>query len=157
MPSKITNFLHDSFVEPPVAPALGTAFATADVHVHDMAATLPAFQKAGNFSGIVEGIHVRLTNLAGGATKVTIRVCLDPNLDVSIVTDTTADLAIGVTTATDGCAAFAVGIPISFFGMFIFAPNFLTINVISLFGMILVIGILVPEGQAALTSTTSGT
>ena len=112
MPSKITNFLHDSFVEPPVAPALGTAFATADVHVHDMAATLPAFQKAGNFSGIVEGIHVRLTNLAGGATKVTIRVCLDPNLDVSIVTDTIADLAIGVTTATDGCAAFKVGIPI---------------------------------------------
>ena len=40
----------------------------------------------------------------------------------------------------------AVGIPISFFGLFIFAPNFLTINVISLFGMILVIGILVDDG-----------
>jgi hypothetical protein len=112
MPSKITNFLHDSFVVPGTAPSLGTAFATADVHVHDMAATLPAFQKAGNFSGIVEGIHIRLTNLAGGAAKVTIRVCLDPNLDISIVPDTTADLAIGVTTATDGCAAFSVGIPI---------------------------------------------
>ena len=40
----------------------------------------------------------------------------------------------------------AAGIPISFFGLFIFAPNFLTINVISLFGMILVIGILVDDG-----------
>ena len=40
----------------------------------------------------------------------------------------------------------AVGLPISFFGLFIFAPSFMTINVISLFGMILVIGILVDDG-----------
>ena len=41
----------------------------------------------------------------------------------------------------------AVGIPISFFGMFIFADMFgVTINVLSLFGMIIVIGILVDDG-----------
>ncbi len=40
----------------------------------------------------------------------------------------------------------AVGLPFSMFGLFIFAPNFMTINVISLFGMILVIGILVDDG-----------
>lgn len=41
----------------------------------------------------------------------------------------------------------AVGIPISFFGMFIFASFFgVTINVLSLFGMIIVIGILVDDG-----------
>lgn len=41
----------------------------------------------------------------------------------------------------------AVGIPISFFGMFIFAAYFgVTINVLSLFGMIIVIGILVDDG-----------
>ncbi|MEZ5039931.1 MAG: efflux RND transporter permease subunit [Saprospiraceae bacterium] len=40
----------------------------------------------------------------------------------------------------------AVGLPISFLGLFIFAPSFMTINVISLFGMILVIGILVDDG-----------
>ena len=40
----------------------------------------------------------------------------------------------------------AFGLPISFFGLFIFAPSFMTINVISLFGMILVIGILVDDG-----------
>ena len=41
----------------------------------------------------------------------------------------------------------ALGLPISFFGMFIFA-HFLgvTINVLSLFGMIIVIGILVDDG-----------
>lgn len=41
----------------------------------------------------------------------------------------------------------AVGIPISFLGMFIFAANLgITINVLSLFGMIIVIGILVDDG-----------
>ncbi len=41
----------------------------------------------------------------------------------------------------------AVGLPISFFGMFIFAGYFnVTINVLSLFGMIIVIGILVDDG-----------
>jgi multidrug efflux pump subunit AcrB len=41
----------------------------------------------------------------------------------------------------------AFGLPISFFGMFIFASYFgVTINVLSLFGMIIVIGILVDDG-----------
>ncbi|NND05575.1 MAG: efflux RND transporter permease subunit [Saprospiraceae bacterium] len=40
----------------------------------------------------------------------------------------------------------AIGLPISFFGMFIFAPTMITINVLSLFGMIIVIGILVDDG-----------
>lgn len=39
----------------------------------------------------------------------------------------------------------AVGLPISFFGMFIMAGNFVTINIMSLFGMIIVIGILVDD------------
>ena len=41
----------------------------------------------------------------------------------------------------------AAGLPIAFFGMFMFAANFgITINVLSLFGMIIVIGILVDDG-----------
>lgn len=41
----------------------------------------------------------------------------------------------------------AFGLPIAFLGMFIFAGNFgVTINVLSLFGMIIVIGILVDDG-----------
>ena len=42
----------------------------------------------------------------------------------------------------------AFGLPISFLGMFVFAPMFgVTINVLSLFGMIIVIGILVDDGS----------
>ena len=41
----------------------------------------------------------------------------------------------------------AFGLPVAFFGMFIFAGQFdVTINVLSLFGMIIVIGILVDDG-----------
>lgn len=41
----------------------------------------------------------------------------------------------------------AVGLPVAFAGMFIFAPGLdVTINVLSLFGMIIVIGILVDDG-----------
>ena len=41
----------------------------------------------------------------------------------------------------------AIGIPISFLGMFIFAAYFnITINLVSLFGMIIVVGILVDDG-----------
>ncbi|MEM9921525.1 MAG: efflux RND transporter permease subunit [Bacteroidota bacterium] len=40
----------------------------------------------------------------------------------------------------------AFGLPIAFFGLFMVGPSFMTINVISLFGMLLVIGILVDDG-----------
>ncbi|WP_298547859.1 efflux RND transporter permease subunit [uncultured Aquimarina sp.] len=41
----------------------------------------------------------------------------------------------------------AFGLPISFFGMFILLPNYgVTLNMLSMFGMILVIGILVDDG-----------
>jgi hypothetical protein len=112
MPTRITNFIHDSIVQASPAPALGTSFSTADVHVHDMTAYLPAFQKDGaNFRGIVEGIHLRLTNVVS-ATKVTVRICADANGDFSLVPDVECPLAAGITTANSACAAVSVGIPL---------------------------------------------
>lgn len=40
----------------------------------------------------------------------------------------------------------ALGLPVSFLGMFIIVPGMITLNVMSLFGMIVVIGILVDDG-----------
>ena len=111
MPTRITNFLHDSVQAPDTAPVLGTAFSAADVHVHDMTGALPAFKGAGNFHGIIEGIHVKLTS-ATNPTKVTIRLCLDADGDVTVVPDTEADLVAGITTATEKCAAFSVRLPV---------------------------------------------
>jgi len=112
MPTRITNFLHSSVVTG--SQALGTALNTSDVHVHDLQARLPAFQKGGrNYRGIVEGIHVKLTSPgAPSATKVTIRICADANGDEVLVPDTVADLVAGVTTTTVQAAAFSVGLPL---------------------------------------------
>lgn len=111
MPTRITNFLHDSVRAPDTPPVLGTAFNTADVHVHDMTGDLPAFKGAGNFHGIIEGIHVKLT-AASTPTKVTIRLCLDADGDVTVVPDTEADLVAGISTAAEKCAAFSVRLPV---------------------------------------------
>ena len=113
MPTRITNFLHDSVVEPGSAPVLGTAFDLADIHSHDLTATLPTFQRNGrNYYGIVESVYLRLASIAGGATKITFRVTLDAAGDRIAVPDTEATIATGITTATEGCAVFKVAIPI---------------------------------------------
>ena len=112
MPTKITHFLHDSLVVPDVPPVLGTSFATADVHEHDMQATMaPLISAKRTFSGIVNGIHVRLANIVT-ATKVSIRLCADPNGDFTLVPDTEATLVPGLTTADSACAAFSVNLPL---------------------------------------------
>ena len=113
MPTRITHFLHDSLVAPAVPPVLGTAFATADVHAHDLQTGMaPLIREKRTFSGLVEGIHLRLTNLAGGPTKVSIRLCADAAGDFALVPDTEAVLAVGVTTANSACAAFKVDLPL---------------------------------------------
>lgn len=112
MPTRITHFLHDSVVAPDVPPVLGTTFSTADVHVHDLQAREVAPVRSNrNFQGIVTGIHVRVTNIVA-ATKVTIRLCADPDGDFTLVPDTEATLALGVVTPTSGCVAYEVGIPL---------------------------------------------
>jgi hypothetical protein len=110
MPTRITHFLHDSTVTG--SQTLGTAFDVADVHVHDLQAFLPAFQKnARNYRGLLEGIHVRLTS-AGTPTKVTIRLCADAAGDVVLIPDTEADLVAGITTAATKAAAYSVRLPV---------------------------------------------
>lgn len=90
-----------------------------------------------------------------------------PELELNIVSDTSITLnqrtdllienaAIGIVLVLFFLSLFlntrlafwvAFGLPIAFLGMFIFAPGLdVTINVLSLFGMIIVIGILVDDG-----------
>ncbi len=110
MPTRITHFLHDSTVTG--SEALGTTFDAADVHVHDLQAFLPAFQKdARNYRGIVEGIHVRLTS-AATPTKVTVRLCADADGDIVLVPDTEATLVGGITTSATKSAAYSVKLPL---------------------------------------------
>ena len=109
MPTKITNFIHESIVTG--SQSLGTSFDLADVHAHDLTATLPAFQKGANYRGIVGGIYILLTT-AGTPAKVTIRVCADAAGDQALIPDTEATLVAGITTATTKSAAFSVKLPV---------------------------------------------
>ena len=112
MPTRITHFLHDSLVVPDVPPALGTAFDVADVHAHDLQAGMaPLIASKRTFSGIVNGIHVRVTNVVT-ATKVSIKLCADPTGDFTLVPAVEATIDPGITTANAGCAAFAVNLPL---------------------------------------------
>jgi hypothetical protein len=107
--AKVGSFLHDSFVDDDVA-AIDTAFNVARVHVHNLYAG--TYISGNQFKDRIDSIIVRLKTIAGGAAKVTIRLCMDAAGDYTIVPDTEADLAFGVTTATTGCAAIYYGAPI---------------------------------------------
>jgi hypothetical protein len=111
MPARIKSFFHDHIEAPSPAPALGTAFSAADVHVHDLAAGAVPFLANGPFQGRVCAIHVRLTSVVT-ATKVTIKLSLDADGDLTLVPATEIPLDPGITTATSACAALRVDIPV---------------------------------------------
>ena len=109
MPTRITNFLHDSLQTG--AQTIGTAFTLTAVHEHDLTANLPDSKQAVNFRGIVNGLQIVLTS-ATSATKCTIRLCEDASGDIVLVPDTEADLVAGLTTASTKCAMFKVDLPL---------------------------------------------
>lgn len=113
MPTRITHFLHPSDVTG--SEAVATGFNTTARHTHDLQSHLVAFQKnKRNYRGVIEGIHVLLTAGAGGSppTKVTMRLCMDPEGDEVLVPDTEATIVNGVTTATKHSVAYSVQLPI---------------------------------------------
>ena len=110
MPTRITHFLHDSLQTG--SQVLGTAFDVNDKHTHDLQIGMaPLIAQGRSFRGIVDGIHIRLTS-AASPTKVTIRLCADPEGDYALVPDVEADLVAGITTASSKCAAFKVDLPL---------------------------------------------
>jgi len=110
--TRINHFIHRSEVVPGSPPVLGTAFATADVHVHDLTAAQPRILAAASkWYGILGGLVVQLTNAAGSA-NVTIRICADAAGDIVIIPDTQADLVFGLTTASVGTATFKIDLPV---------------------------------------------
>jgi hypothetical protein len=108
--AQVTSMFHD--VVATGTETLGTAFNTTDVLTFDMTSVLAYQPSKAAFHGFVEGIHIKVTSIAGGATKLTMRLCLDPDGDEVVVPDTEATLVTGVTTATTGSVAFSVQLPI---------------------------------------------
>lgn len=110
---KVGHFYHSSTITYNVA-AIGNAFDVTKFHLHDLAEGLNVGTV---FKGYVEGLYVRVTAIAGGATKITARLCCDAAGDFTFLPDTEADLATGLTTATTGVAVYEFKLPIKqFFG-----------------------------------------
>jgi hypothetical protein len=112
-------------VAPDSPPALGTAYATADVHEHELLDGAVDYLRNGPFQARVEALHLRVTNITGGAKTLSVKVCLDAAGDFTLVPDTELPLDPGLTTADSACAALKVQIPIfAIFGgskVFVFA------------------------------------
>lgn len=110
MPSKITNFLHVN--QTTGTTALNTNFGTA--RDHNLTADLPSFQQAAKrWVGILETVNVHVHAIAGGCTKLTVRVTSDATGNESILPDTQATIAAGIGTATTGSVAFSAGVGMS--------------------------------------------
>ncbi len=120
---KVGTYWHDSLVVDDLA-AVDTSFDVAKFHLHDL---IPDTNLEGSYPGPpgtrfstrktkfankLEAIHVRVTDIAGGATSLIVRLCADENGDYTLVPDTEATLSTGLTTATSGCIAVEVGIPL---------------------------------------------
>jgi hypothetical protein len=109
MPSRIVTFFHNSVVTQDRA-AVGTAFDKAKGHTHDLLSGVDFGNRS--FGARVEGITVEVSAIAGGATKLTVRMCLDADGDITVVPDVEATLATGLTTTTTGCVAYSVKVPV---------------------------------------------
>tara|TARA_Y100000114_G_scaffold104282_1_gene97529 strand:- start:36 stop:467 length:432 start_codon:yes stop_codon:yes gene_type:complete len=92
---------------------LGTSYNTTDVISLDMASTQPFQPSKMQFAGIIETLHFKVTSAAGGASKLTMKVCLDAAGDNCIIPSTEATLEAGVTTAATMCCTFSVGTALS--------------------------------------------
>lgn len=112
--AKIGSFFHQSLNTDVVA-GIGTSFNKTKNHDHDLINnSIPANpSKNPPFLGFIESIHLRIGNLVGGSATptVTIRLCCDSNGDLSVVPDTEAVLAMGLTDTNSGVAAVSVQIP----------------------------------------------
>lgn len=109
MPTRITNFLHVS--QTTGTTALTNAFGTA--RTHDLAAFRPVFTQAPFWVGILDTVNLHVHAIAGGCTKLTVRVTSDATGNESIVPDTEATIATGIGTATTGSVVFSAGVGMS--------------------------------------------
>ena len=105
---RITNFIHLS--QTSGTTALTTAYGTA--RLHNLADKAP-MQSAKRWAGILDSINLHVDTIAGGAAKLTVRVTSDAAGDESILPDTEADIATGITTATKGSVAYAAGVALT--------------------------------------------
>lgn len=113
--AKTGNFYHSSIVTQDVT-LIGNSFNKTKFHLHNMFDS-ETIDTAGTFLNKVEGVYIRVEDIAGGSATptITLRVCCDSNGDYTFFPDTAGELALGLTTATSGVAAFEFKLPVKHF------------------------------------------
>jgi hypothetical protein len=105
----MTTFLHVSQVTGTTA--LTNAYGTA--RAHNLGDNLPPFAVKPYWLGIVDTVTIHVHAIAGGCTKLTVRVTADAAGNETILPDTQATIDIGIGTATTGSVAFSAGVGLS--------------------------------------------
>lgn len=106
MPARMTTFLHAD--QTTGTTGLTTSYGTA--RTHNLGANLPPFAVKPYWLGILDTLNLHVHAIAGGCTKLTVRVTSDSTGNESILPDTEATIATGIGTATTGSVAFAAGV-----------------------------------------------
>jgi hypothetical protein len=105
MPTRITNFLHASQLTG--TDGLTTAYGV--VRTHNLSDKIPTMNAA-RWVGILETLNLHVHAIAGGATKLTVRVTADAAGNESILPDTEATISTGIGAAATGSVAFSAGV-----------------------------------------------
>ena len=101
--AKVGGYYRAAVLTPGSPIALNTNFNASSV-----AMTLDGGQ---SFGGHLGSAFVYLNTVAGGATKLTLKLTRDAAGDEAVVTSTQGDIEAGVTTAADGSLAIKIDIP----------------------------------------------
>ena len=99
--AKTGRFLHPIVNDTDIA-SVGTSYNVAKFHLFDLNVT-PSISVSNAFKGFLRSMIIRVKSIAGGASKVTFRICTDATGDFTVLGDTEVALDIGLTTATTGC------------------------------------------------------
>jgi len=107
---KTGRFLHEvqSTTDVPVTNAFVVAQRT-DLNLNDFSLTTGTQKVGGPFIGYLESMVIRVKNIAGGATKLTIKLTHQATGTQVLIPDTEATISLEVGTLTEGGVAFEFG------------------------------------------------
>lgn len=64
-----------------------------------------------DFNGNIESLFITVSDIAGGCSALTVRICVDANGDYSAIGDVQVIIDKGITTATVGTCQILIDIP----------------------------------------------
>lgn len=97
--AKTGKFLHNPKTNDVIV-GIGTTYDVTKFHTIDMKSIRPQGNANTKFKGYIEGLIFGVETIAGGATKVTLRICADVTGNTAMIGDVEVSLDLGITDAT---------------------------------------------------------